>query len=123
MGRPLSGHRNTVTSLGFSQDGKLLATGAADRAVILWDVVTRQPLGAIETGFEVQSVAFRPNKNTLAVLGDKRLLVWDTEVEAWRDTACRIANRNLSREEWGKFFGSKAEYRETCRLRNITSVR
>ena len=28
--------------------------------------------------------------------------------------ACRIANRNLSREEWRQAFGEETPYRKTC---------
>lgn len=122
LGRSLSGQRGVITALGFSLDGRLLATGASDRTVMLWEVITRQPLGMIETGFEVRSLAFRPKKNTLAALGDKRLLVWDMDPGSWRRIACQMANRNLTHEEWGKFFGSKGEYRATCSVRNLTSA-
>src|SRR5690242_5973048 len=34
----LKGHKNTITCLAFSRDGKMLASGAKDGAAILWDI-------------------------------------------------------------------------------------
>ena len=45
-------HRHTpdVGSVAFSPDGKTLASGSADKTIILWDVASRQPLGQPLTG-------------------------------------------------------------------------
>src|SRR5262245_27949399 len=34
----LKGHKNSITCLAFSKDGKLLASGAKDGTAIIWDV-------------------------------------------------------------------------------------
>ena len=34
----LGGHTGTVYSLAFSTDGRMLATGSADKSIKLWDV-------------------------------------------------------------------------------------
>jgi hypothetical protein len=50
----------------------------------------------------------------LAALGEKRLVVLDVREESWRETACRLANRNLTEAEWNRFLGAQGKYRETC---------
>ena len=37
------------------------------------------------------------------------ITLWDS----WRDKACQRANRNLTQEEWQRFF-SQEPYRPTC---------
>jgi WD40 repeat protein len=114
VGRPLTGHRGVVSSLAFSSNGKFIASGGNEGTVILWDRVTRQPIGRPFSGTgSVEGLAFRPDGKELAVLGDKRLLVWDMSEDDWREAACRIANRNLTHSEWSKFFGTDP-YRLTC---------
>ena len=45
LGEPLRGHTGAVWSAAFSPDGKTLATGSDDGAVILWDIASRKPSG------------------------------------------------------------------------------
>ena len=63
----LRGHRDPVTSVAFSPDGKLLAYGSYDSTVILWDTKTHQSVGQPLMGIDsVSSVAFSPNGKILA---------------------------------------------------------
>jgi WD40 repeat protein len=45
---------------------------------------------------------------------DKTVRLWDIEVEALVSEACRIANRNLSQDEWSSFAGAEFDYVRTC---------
>ena len=116
LGGPFSGHSGTFTALAFSPDAKMLATGSTDGTVALWDVATRQPLGRPLDlmGDDISSLSFRPDGRALATLSENRLVIWDMDEASWRATACRMANRNLTHEEWSRFFGLAVAYRETC---------
>ena len=63
------GHSDEVTALGFSPDGKVLATGGADRAVILWNVETGRKIATPHTEFfhkKVLGVTFDASGHWLA---------------------------------------------------------
>jgi WD40 repeat protein len=117
LGKPLEGHTNYVLSVGFSPDGKTLASASKDYSVRLWDVATRQPLGKPLEGHTsyVWSVAFSPDGKTLASASeDKTVRLWDVDPQSWRIRTCAIVNRNLSRDEWDQYFGRDVPYRKTC---------
>jgi len=40
--------------------------------------------------------------------------IWDLDPQDWVSAACRLAGRNLTREEWSTHIGSLAPYRATC---------
>ncbi len=115
IGSALSGHKGLVTALAFSPEDKVMATGGQDGKLILWDFATHQPLGRplYGKGDEILGLAFRPKTGELAVLADKGLLIWKIDEASWRRVACRIANRNLTVQEWNKFLGS-AERPRSC---------
>lgn len=62
----LGAHRGTVTTVAFSPDGRLLASGGIDRTVRLWDVATHERLATLAHSEEVLDVTFSPDSSALA---------------------------------------------------------
>ncbi len=75
----LKGHTNVVHSVAFSPDGRTLASGAADGAIILWDVATGERLRTLQGHADmVLNVAFSPDGRTLASASeDGTIILWD----------------------------------------------
>jgi WD40 repeat protein len=79
----LNGHTGKVTSLAWSGDGALLASGASqgDERIIVWDVASGTQKHILEghSGW-IRSLAFAPNGNTLASGSvDQTIKLWDAE--------------------------------------------
>jgi WD40 repeat protein len=77
---PQLGHSGTVTSVAFSRDGQLLASGSWDKTIKLWDVEGRRELRTLAGHTDkVNAVAFSPNGKLLASGGqDGAVKLWDT---------------------------------------------
>jgi WD40 repeat protein len=123
IGDPMVGHVDKINGLAISPDGKTVATVSNDRTLILWDLETRKLIGQPQTGHSnnVIGVAFSPDGNTVATAGwDKSVILWnlpflrDGNVELWSKEACRIANRNLTADEWKRYIGESEPQQKTC---------
>jgi WD40 repeat protein len=83
-----SGSNNGVSSVAFSRNGKLLATGDQNGNAYLWDVATGSRIATLPTpgpNSSVSSVAFSPNGKILATANqDGTTSLWSITTVASR---------------------------------------
>ena len=75
----LSGHKRPVIWIGFTFDGKRLATTSFDGTVRFWNPSTGDVLSTLSVGGDLGAAAFTPDNRRLIVagLGDPSLSVFD----------------------------------------------
>ncbi|HEU5104046.1 MAG TPA: CHAT domain-containing protein [Roseiflexaceae bacterium] len=118
IGDPLRGHVGPVSTIAFSPDGSLLASSGWDSTVRLWNVRRRQQLGPPLThrAGSFTSVAFSPDARWLSADANGGVQIWSLMPETWSESACDIARRNLTQQEWNDFIGSDRPYHRTCSM-------
>ncbi|MDQ2920644.1 MAG: caspase family protein, partial [Acidobacteriota bacterium] len=75
----LKGHGKGVTSVAFSSDGRLLASGSTDNTIRIWDLATKSELRTL-TGHSsnIESIDFSPDGRLLASASDDgSTFLWD----------------------------------------------
>ncbi|OCK81844.1 WD40 repeat-like protein [Lepidopterella palustris CBS 459.81] len=84
----LEGHSGSVTSVVFSPDSKLVASGSSDKTARLWDASTGVQLQTLEGHSDyIVSVAFSPDSKLVASGSrDKAVKLWDTGTGAQLQT-------------------------------------
>jgi WD40 repeat protein len=90
------------SSLAYSLDRSMLATGRADGTVVLRDVATGQQVGppVVAASNQPVSVLFDGAGNLIVSTDDGGLWRWNVSLPGMLDRACAIAGRNLSSQEW-----------------------
>jgi WD40 repeat protein len=84
--RVLEGHTDTVRSITFSYDDRLLASSSLDGTVRLWRTDSWEQVtqfGERVSGYWPQGIAFHPNKAILATFGEEDRIVrlWKIDVD------------------------------------------
>ncbi len=85
--RVLEGHAGAVMAVGFSPDGRRLATGGTDRRVVIWDAETGETWQELVTPHRraITGAAFSPDGLRLATTGyDNSVQLWDLGMQAAR---------------------------------------
>jgi WD40 repeat protein len=111
-------HPMFVGSVAFDPAGRTLATDAADGKVRIWDLASLpqlgRPLPGAENGTGTNISALDPSGNHLIALYDSGIaFVWDMNPNRWKQQACTVVGRPLSREEWNKLLADR-RYRPAC---------
>jgi len=118
---PLKGIKGDPYGVHFSPDSKTLASLEGEGELIFWDLATRQPwtlplednIWALTWSGDgkLLAAAGKQGKNSDPKLGIIKL--YNLDIPSWPGKACRIANRNLTREEWRQYLGD-LPYQPIC---------
>lgn len=76
----LEGHSRGVSSVAFSRDGKLVASGSDDSTVRIWDVATGASLYTLYTGLVHSLVFLKDGKLVASRSSDKTVRIWDAAI-------------------------------------------
>ncbi len=114
---PLRGHTGPVLRVLFSPDGRILSSASQRDQIRLWDVGRSGIFDTILKGHQakITSMAFSGDSKLLVSGGEDGLIVlWDLSETSWRERACRMANRNLTKKEWNDYVGDSKPFEILC---------
>lgn len=114
----LHGHSKPVTSVAFSANGQILATGSDDKTIKLWNQDYKEIYTLVGHQHVVKSVAFHPNGEIIASGSwDKTVRLWDVitgkEVNVLTGHKLQVSAVTFSAD--GKYLAS-ASFDRTVRL-------
>jgi WD40 repeat protein len=106
---------NGAFTLEFSPDGRTLAVSGFEPAASLWDVATGTQIGPQLTAGDRRTMIdlSTDGRLMLEVHGNGQGAVWNVDPESWKQRACDLANRTLTREEWEEFLPGRP-YEPAC---------
>jgi len=106
-------HTDWVHALAFSPDEKMLATVSRDKLIRLWDLQTGKLIGQPIGGHTewIDAVSFSGDGRLIATgARDNTVRLWSMSPVVWREQVCKIANRELTNEEWKQYLGDEAHH-------------
>ena len=113
---PTRASAGAVTSVAFADEGKFVVTAGSDGTFRLWDSRTLKQVGPnILTVPNRSAYAYVLAGGTSAIVLSDTGKVWESSVDPdrWAKHACLVANRSLTRAEWGAVL-PEYSYAPTC---------
>jgi WD40 repeat protein len=106
-------HDGPVNAVAFSPDSTRVATASSDHSAQVLNAATGAELCRLDHNGAVNAVAFSPDGNQVATAcSDHRVRVWAVERDQLIRQAGDRLNRNLTRQEWRRYFHDEP-YRKT----------
>jgi hypothetical protein len=118
----LPGTSGLIDNINVSGDGRTLIAFSLDDTVSVYDLVGGRRLGdpirvAGEWTYPGQgafSGVIRADGSELAVNVLTGIALWDLRPSSHADAACKMAGRDLTRDEWTAYLSAIGSYRSTC---------
>jgi len=111
---PLSTGEERAVALAVSPDGAQFATVDGLGALRLWDLGSGREIGPpLQVTGETIRLFYVDDGTRLVSSSDGHLTVWNLNPESWRKTACELAGRDMTRDEWDTYLPDEP-YRATC---------
>lgn len=98
-----------INTLVYSPDSSLALASAGDGSVSLFDGESAALLGTVTMpNHQIVTADFRADGHTVVIGSfDDGVYLWDTRLEHAIETACRMAGRDLTRDEWRETFDDR----------------
>ncbi len=82
------GHEEYVMAVALARSGKLLASGSADQAVMLWNTESGERLALLKLhDDDVRAIAFTSDTSRfLTASNDRKIRIWDTDLHVLKGT-------------------------------------
>jgi WD40 repeat protein len=103
-----------VDDIALSDDDHVLAAIGKDRGVNLWNLESGKQLMRLDGDLRIERLAVSPNAESFLTLSQEGVIrIWPLSPRALARSACGRLTRNMTPEEWRRYFPDEAR-RETC---------
>ncbi len=108
--------------LAIAEGDELVATATDAGEIDVWSVSTRFRRHSFMVQRPVQAIAFLDPDNLLVLSGNPgAATIWNIDPAAQVARACRVAGRDLSRDEWREYAGHNFPFVDTCAAIGVTN--
>jgi hypothetical protein len=120
-GAEFPGTHGPVGRISIADDGQRMLLTGVDSTAELADLPTRRLLGdpidpgvAVAPGDQSFSAVLAPDGQRIAYSMPGGAVIWDLHPETLRAAACRVAGRDLTRDEWARYLAPLGPPRPLC---------